>query len=62
MRQFVRQLLTVRLLGGDGTPAAPADLDRAARLGVLGQVPVQRRAARITCSDQVPAKPYAWFA
>lgn len=45
MRQFVRQLLTVRLLGGDRAPAAPADLNRAARLGMLGQVAVQRRAA-----------------
>jgi hypothetical protein len=36
MRQFVRQLLTMRLLSGDRAPAAPADLDRAARMGVLG--------------------------
>lgn len=57
IRQFVRQLLTVRLLGGDRTLAAPANLDRAARLGVLGQVAVQRRAACVACSDQVPAKP-----
>jgi hypothetical protein len=36
VRQFVRQLLIVRLLGGYRAPAAPADLDRTARLGVLG--------------------------
>ena len=36
VRQFVRQLLTVRLLGGDSTPPAPADLFRVACLGELG--------------------------
>jgi hypothetical protein len=45
VRQFVRQLLTVRLLGGDRAPATPADLYRVARLGELSQVAVERRAA-----------------
>ena len=40
MRQFVRQLLSVRILGGGRTPAGLADLHPAARLGVLGQVAV----------------------
>jgi hypothetical protein len=62
MRQFVRRLLTVMLLGGDRAPTTPADLHRVARLGELGQVSVQLRVARMACSDQVPAKPYAWFA
>ena len=43
MRQFVRQLLTVRLLGGA----------RAAGLGVLGEVAVQRRAAHAGDAHQL---------
>ena len=35
-RQTVRRSLIVRFHGGGRTPAAPADLDRAASLGVLG--------------------------
>jgi len=53
LRQFVRQLLTVRLLGGDRTPVAPADLHRATCLGVLGQVAVQRRAAHAGDAHQL---------
>jgi hypothetical protein len=45
MRQFVRQLLTVRLPRWDRAPAPPADLFRVACLDELGQVAVQRRAA-----------------
>jgi len=53
MRQFVRRLLTVRLLGGSRAPVAPADLHRAACLGVLGQVAVQRRAAHAGDAHQL---------
>jgi hypothetical protein len=40
----VRRSLTVVALGSDRTPAAPADLDSAARFSLLGQ-PVQGQAA-----------------
>jgi hypothetical protein len=53
MRQFVRQLLTVRPLGGGRAPATPADLYRVAGLGVLGEVAVQRRAAHAGDAHQL---------
>jgi hypothetical protein len=52
-RQTVRRSLTVRLLGGDRTPPATADLLRSARPGVLGQAAVQGRAAHFRHAHQL---------
>jgi hypothetical protein len=49
----VRRSLIVRLFGGGRAPATPADLDRAASLGMLGQVPVQGGAAHSTDGYQL---------